>query len=218
MALKELPLGVNSSFQFLYPFRFGLKQEIMLLVRHCLKVLKSIIILNPIKVVNYPSVRQELTIGLFPNKPMFGNVTLPIGFRVARCPYTNITLARSRSTAFPSWVFIHCQGSKQGPITYTTPCKYPCEGLTTVNTIVGLPFGFLSVHLKLALVMSYTFRRLFPSFSCSSFMRDLATITYLLKRRLASNILTTIHANKLIHPTNSIYYLGDVCQAPIRGG
>jgi hypothetical protein len=72
---KTMSLSIQSSFKLLNTFSFGSEHEGMFLTGQGYKVAQTIIILDAVEVVNYPTIREGLTISLFPNKDMLSNIT-----------------------------------------------------------------------------------------------------------------------------------------------
>ena len=75
-SLDELVLITKNSLKFLDAFRFSLKNKAMLSTGQSLQIANSIVSFNAIQVMNYPMFRQSFPISLFPDKDVFGNVTL----------------------------------------------------------------------------------------------------------------------------------------------
>lgn len=62
---------VKKCFKFLDTFGFSCKDKTVFMIRQSLKIYKSIIRFNPIKVMNNPTLRQGPLIKCFPNQYMF---------------------------------------------------------------------------------------------------------------------------------------------------
>ena len=98
-------MTVKQRFQFLNTLRFGLKDKVMFSIRQGYQVLKAVIILDPVKMMNKPTLRQKLPIGFFPNKNVLTDISVPIGSWVFRSGNKNISTALY-SAPLPIVVFL----------------------------------------------------------------------------------------------------------------
>lgn len=73
--LNQLTLPIQKSLKFLDAFCFGIKYAFMFPVWQSYQIFNSIIVFDTIKMVNYPSFRQQFSISIFPNHSMFSNVS-----------------------------------------------------------------------------------------------------------------------------------------------
>lgn len=74
--LNKLGLSVKLSFKFLNSFCFSRKDKMMFSIWQSYQILMSIIIPNPIQVMNYPATRQRFPIIFLPNQNMFKNIII----------------------------------------------------------------------------------------------------------------------------------------------
>ena len=103
--LKELMLVVEHSLKFLDTLSFRRKNKFMLSLRQGFKITRSVIILNPIKMVNNPAFRQWLIVSLFPNKKMFTDIAIAVCIAMARLVYKYIPIRDTAlSLSFNKWV------------------------------------------------------------------------------------------------------------------
>lgn len=72
--LKQLPLLPKQRFQLLNTLCFSSQQKKVLFRRQRNKILGAIVVLNSIKMMNYPAFRQKLVVGLLPHQDMFTNI------------------------------------------------------------------------------------------------------------------------------------------------
>ena len=75
--LNQLALMVKQCLKFLDALGFGLKHKIMFPIGECYQILWSVVILNAIKMMHDPAIRQGFIMSLFPYKYMFKHI---IGF------------------------------------------------------------------------------------------------------------------------------------------
>lgn len=131
--LKQLMLVIKESLKLLNPFGFGLKEQVMFLVRQALKIHRAVIILNPIEVVNYPTFRQRFAMSLFPNKDMLKNIAFSAS-GVIWHPYLNIAVTFNSSTL----PIITESGTPSFLLTFSALISSEITRFTTVPTRVPM--------------------------------------------------------------------------------
>jgi len=77
----------------------------MLPIRQSHKVLRSVVMLNSVKVMNHPSVGESLIMRLFPYKNMLLNIAILASTMMSWLPDKNITTLTKSSATFPLWMF-----------------------------------------------------------------------------------------------------------------
>ena len=90
----------KQGFKFLDPLCFFGKNKIMLLRRECDKIDGAIIMLNTIKMMDYPFVRKLLVVCFLPNNDVFGYILSFISSWVVRLIKINI-FSYSHPATFP---------------------------------------------------------------------------------------------------------------------
>ncbi len=99
--LYQLRLIIKQSLKFLDTLCFSFKQQKMFFIRQYLKICRSVITLNSVQMMDYPSLWHWFAMNLFPNKDMFKNITTTnVCSRVARIINTYIT-PKINPTTFP---------------------------------------------------------------------------------------------------------------------
>ena len=145
--LYKLCLSFKQSFKFLDTFSFSLENKIMFFIWKGLKIANTVVMFNPVQVVNYPVFRQRLFIYLLPYKNMFKNIPARCS-GVFRLIQMYIPVFSFPSTTFPTIVFfpfnrIRC--CKINNIAITASFRHssfsPTYLFATINTIV-IPFIF----------------------------------------------------------------------------
>jgi len=71
---KELSLTVKQGFKFLDALGFGLKHAVMLPVRHSNKIYGSVIMLDAVQMMDYPTWRQRFSMRLLPDKNVLKDI------------------------------------------------------------------------------------------------------------------------------------------------
>ncbi len=97
-------MTIKQGFKFLDAFSFSLKHKIMLLVGQTEQVLGSVIILDTIKMMDYPSLRQRFAVSFFPDKNMLTNIAISISSLMVRSMNKDISRASYLPT-FPIMMF-----------------------------------------------------------------------------------------------------------------
>ena len=101
--------------QFLDTLCLRLKDKVMFLIGQGYKILRSIIVFDTVKVMNYPTFRQGLTMCLFPNKNMLENITMArsnawmvrlINEYIATASFTSATFPMIMSRTFYNWFLL----------------------------------------------------------------------------------------------------------------
>ncbi|KKK53232.1 hypothetical protein LCGC14_3096860, partial [marine sediment metagenome] len=87
--------------KFLYSLGLCLKDKVMFSIRQSLKINWSIVIFNPIKVMNNPTSGHRFIVGSFPNKQMFIDIALAIRPAMFRLRYSYIAIDIFAATTFP---------------------------------------------------------------------------------------------------------------------
>lgn len=95
---------IKQCFKFLNTLCLSLKNQVMFLIRQAYQVLRAVIILDAVKVMNYPSFRQELSLSFFPDKDMLPNISIPISSWMLRFVNKDITRTLNPTT-LPIGVF-----------------------------------------------------------------------------------------------------------------
>lgn len=157
---------IKHSFKFLNTFCFGLKDEIMFLVRQGLQINWAIIVWNTIKVMDNPTIRQRLAVSFFPYKDVLKNVTLLFySSRMVRSIYQDIAIGSYNATTFPvrglmtSLELLLVYSAYSPSINHSTmpaPCSWVRNHSTTIYALPTTPspliFELLSIH---PLIVSY---------------------------------------------------------------
>lgn len=141
ICLNKMSLSIKQSFKFLYTFRFSLQYKAVFFARKTYQISRLIIIFYTIKMVNNPAIRKRFTVCLLPYKNMLPDITIPVGLRMFRLIYKNISRT-IYTTTFPIRVFTSSfmlnnplSGFMQIYVrTFTTTCSLPCNWGTTIYT------------------------------------------------------------------------------------
>ena len=143
-ALEELMLIIKKCLKFLDAFGFSLKNKIMFLVRQSYQITRAIIASNPIKMMNYPTIRKSFVVCFFPNQDMFKDITSTSArcSRVFWFPYQCI-FPSFYSTTLPIIASPSFQAFQGARSAYIAP---RITEVTTVNTrmsVLQSPLSFL---------------------------------------------------------------------------
>lgn len=96
---------VEQGFQFLNTLCLSFKNKIMLPVGQGYKVSRAIIMFDSIKMMNYPSFGQWLSVGLLPNKDVFHDIASFLSMRMRWLANINISTCTESSATFPERMF-----------------------------------------------------------------------------------------------------------------
>lgn len=214
MKLQKLALPIHDSFQFLYSLGFSLKNKIMFLGRQTYEILRAVVILNPVKVMNYPAFRQRLVVSLFPNKDMFtdiaidcsrmvGHSNMCISMRVYYTTTNPIMFLRTRCDIERLWIFFPAT-FQNTRFTTSRPFIYEIPTINTWFSAIHSTFG-LGIFLALGQFwVTYTINRVV---SQSIFLSYFPYWSTLLPKRY--NIFVAFfnsHINIVSHSINKVKY------------
>lgn len=148
---------IKHSFQFLNTFSFSLKNKVMFLVRQSYKIARAIVMFNPIKVMNYPTIRQRFPVNLFPYKKMLSNIAISICSRMLWAQYKNIPIFLSIDSTSPIMMSLasfnqlrYLSFVPSSPLltTLTSLSLKSFKELTTIYTNLRWDFTSLNVAIK----------------------------------------------------------------------
>ncbi len=137
----------KQSLKFLNTLCFGLKNKVMLLSRQSLQVLRAVIVLDAVKMMNYPAFRQWLTVSFFPYKNVLKDIAVG-GAGMLWLPNKNIPITVFSFTAFPLRMIYTCAKLTSTMLTRLRSFR---AGLTANNTRVFVlpsksPIPFFRAH------------------------------------------------------------------------
>ena len=146
-------MTIKQSFKFLDAFCLSLKHKVVFLIRKSYQIARAVVIFNPIEMVNNPSFRQRLAVGLFPDKDMLTNIAIPIGSWVVRSMNKDISRT-SYSPTFPVMMLLFSPNQMLhftiSPPSFGLATRAPfgepsANGLATVKTKLRLnsPLSFM---------------------------------------------------------------------------
>ncbi len=92
---------VKQSLQFLNAFGFSGENKIMFFARQSDKINRTVIGLNPVKVMDVPSFWQWFPVDLFPYQKMFCDISYLSSTWVLGIPHQNIPIPVNNPSTFP---------------------------------------------------------------------------------------------------------------------
>lgn len=92
---------IKQCFEFLYTLRLSLKHKVMFFVRQTYQVAGSVIMLDPVKMMNNPPRRQRFPMTLLPDKYMLSDISISICPGMFRAQNENIAILLSIKTSLP---------------------------------------------------------------------------------------------------------------------
>lgn len=138
-------LIIKQCFKFLNAFSFSSKDKIVLSIRQGYEVLYSVVMFNSIEMMNYPTFRQWLTIGLFPYKQMLSDMIIKCSW-MSRGINENISCFFLKSATLPLIVLLSCttmpttitsNSCQSFHVAMLTPCSSTVSRFTTIYTEVS---------------------------------------------------------------------------------
>lgn len=131
--LEKLMLIVKQSLKLLNTLGLSFKDKIVLLARQRYKIFRSVIAFNPIKMMNYPSFRQYLIIGLLPYNNMFLNIPTLIGMWVVGLINIDITMRVFVSPPLPIRIIFAPSIGENIPKSPSLPIKFITAGFASLR-------------------------------------------------------------------------------------
>ena len=126
---------IKQGFQFLNTLCLSLKDKRVFPVRKGNKIHRTIVVLDSVKMVNNPAIRQRLIVNLLPNKNMLHDIARTTCVMMRRLVNQNISSFISYSTTFPLWVFFRGAISQMLCMTSTTSFRSSiAHFITTLRT------------------------------------------------------------------------------------
>jgi len=164
---NKLALTIEQGFKFLNTLSLSLKHKVVFFIRQGLKIADAVVVLDSIKMVHYPALRQWLFICLLPYKMMLKNISVscPRVFRIMQIYISRFAL---KSATFPTTVLcpldrIRC--CKVNNITITASFGHsgisPTYLLATINTPIFsfiFRWSVIFVDIKLVQCAGFTSR------------------------------------------------------------
>ena len=121
--------------QFLNTLSFSLKKQVMFLVRHGLKINRTIIITNAIEVMNNPTFRTWLAMRLLPYKYVFKDIAIcAMSTWMVGLKYHYITICCLMSASLPARM-LRASGPVKSPIFISCPCMFHSAVSATLRGI-----------------------------------------------------------------------------------
>lgn len=148
-------LIIEKRLKLLNSFCFSIQQSAMLFVRQSYEVLHPIVIFNSVKMVNDPTIRQELAVSLFPNKDMLIDVAVIICSWMVRLLQQAVAVTIMCYSPSPRGISLTFGKLEENIIfpklfraTAPTSSRTSEDFLSTVNAIsrlsIGLPSGIIA--------------------------------------------------------------------------
>lgn len=94
-------MAIKQSFELLNTLRFSLKHKVMLFIGQSYQVARSIIMLDPVKMMDNPPFRQRFPVNLLPNKDMLSDISVSICSAVFSAQSKNIATLLSIKASVP---------------------------------------------------------------------------------------------------------------------
>lgn len=94
-------MAIKQSFELLNTLRFSLKHKVMLFIGQSYQVARSIIMLEPVKMMDNPPFRQRFPVKLLPNKDMLSDISVSICSAVFSAQSKNIATLLSIKAPLP---------------------------------------------------------------------------------------------------------------------